>query len=110
MQIIIYIALGLVVGYLIGRLARSRLKSASTGSVIKESSGLVNQKRIDEKNSNLKEILDYLQTHDQIKNDDVEKMLNVSNATAERYLNELEEQGRLTQVGKIGQGVFYKKK
>ena len=42
-----------------------------------------------------------------IKNDDVEKLLGVSNATAERYLNELENEGKLTQHGKIGQGVFY---
>lgn len=42
-----------------------------------------------------------------VKNDDVEKLLGISNATAERYLNELESEGKLTQHGKIGQGVFY---
>ena len=42
-----------------------------------------------------------------IQNNDVEKLLGVSDATAERYLDELEKEGKLTQRGKIGQGVFY---
>jgi Fic family protein len=96
MQIIIYITLGLVVGYLLGLAFKK--------------SGLVDQRRTDQKKQNLDKIMDYLQTHDQIKNDDVEHLLNVSNATAERYLDELEKQGALTQVGEIGQGVYYKKK
>jgi Fic family protein len=31
----------------------------------------------------------------------------MSNATAERYLNDLEKEGKITQHGKIGQSVFY---
>ena len=42
-----------------------------------------------------------------IKNDDVEELLGVSDATAERYLDELEKEGKLLQHGKIGQSVFY---
>ena len=48
-----------------------------------------------------------MQEHEQIKNDDVEKLAGVSNATAERYLSELEKEGKLVQHGKIGQSVFY---
>ena len=59
------------------------------------------------KTENKQKILAFVQEHEQIKNDDVEKLAGVSNATAERYLSELEKEGRLTQHGKIGQGVFY---
>ena len=40
-------------------------------------------------------------------NNDVEKLAGVSNATAERYLDELEKEWKLTQHGTIGQNVFY---
>jgi len=59
------------------------------------------------KAGNKQKILVFVQEHEQIKNDDVEKLAGVSNATAERYLSELEEEGKLTQHGKIGQSVFY---
>ncbi|MBU4480254.1 DUF977 family protein [Patescibacteria group bacterium] len=42
-----------------------------------------------------------------ITNNDVEKICNVSNATAERYLDQLEKEGKLIQHGKIGTDVFY---
>lgn len=42
-----------------------------------------------------------------ITNDDVEQLLRVSDATATRYLDELEEDGKITQVGKTGKGVHY---
>lgn len=38
-----------------------------------------------------------------ITNDDVEKLLHVSDATATRYLQELEKGGRITQAGKQDQ-------
>lgn len=59
------------------------------------------------KTENKQKILAFVQEHEQIKNDDVEKLAGVSNATAERYLSELEKEGKLTQHGKIGQSVFY---
>lgn len=59
------------------------------------------------KAENKQKILAFVQEREQIKNDDVEKLVGVSNATAERYLSELEKEGKLTQNGKIGQSVFY---
>ena len=56
---------------------------------------------------NKKKILDFIQTNGKIQNNDVEKLVGVSNATAERYLDELEKEGKLTQHGTIGQNVFY---
>lgn len=59
------------------------------------------------KSASKQKILEFVQTNDKIKNDDVEKLAGVSNATAERYLDELEKEGKLTQHGTIGQSVFY---
>jgi len=42
-------------------------------------------------------------------NNDIEKLLGVSDATATRYLDELEKEGLIEQVGKTGTGVYYKK-
>ncbi|MDO8571154.1 MAG: DUF977 family protein [bacterium] len=64
-------------------------------------------KQVEQKAENKQKILAFVQTHGKIQNNDVEKLAGVSNATAERYLNELEKEGRITQHGVIGQGVFY---
>ena len=45
-----------------------------------------------------------------VTNDEVEKLLHVSDATATRYLSELEKRGKLKQVGTIGRGVSYTKR
>lgn len=59
------------------------------------------------KQENKNKVLVFVQKNGKVKNGDVEKMLGVSDATAERYLNELEKEGKLTQHGIIGQNVFY---
>lgn len=46
---------------------------------------------------------------DGLTNDEVQKILRVSDATATRYLDELEKEGRIKQVGKTGSGVKYTK-
>lgn len=43
----------------------------------------------------------------EITNDDVEKLLGVSHATATNYLDELEKMGSIAQHGVSGRGVFY---
>ena len=42
-----------------------------------------------------------------ITNDEVEKFLHVSDATATRYLSQLEKEGKIQQSGKTGKGVSY---
>ena len=44
-----------------------------------------------------------------ITNSDVAKLLHVSNATALRYLTQLERENKIVQVGKTGHAVSYKK-
>lgn len=45
-----------------------------------------------------------------IANDDVQALLQVSDATATNLLTELESEGRITQVGTLGRPVHYQKK
>jgi len=72
-------------------------------------SGLISEQEA-RKAENKQKILTFVQEHEKIQNNDVEKLVGVSNATAERYLDELEKEGKLTQHGVIGQGVFYSAK
>ena len=44
-----------------------------------------------------------------ITNDEVEKFLHVSDATATRYLSQLEKENKIKQSGKTGKSVFYSK-
>ena len=44
-----------------------------------------------------------------ITNDEVEKFMHVSDATATRYLSQLEKEGKIKQTGKTGKAVFYTK-
>ena len=71
---------------------------------------IINAEQVKQRQEHLDKVLQYIAEHDRVTNNDVEKLLNVSNATAERYLNELEKQGKVVQVGTTGQNVFYKPK
>ncbi len=43
-----------------------------------------------------------------IRNNDVEKLCGVSDATATRYLDELEKEGKIRQIGTVGHTVYYR--
>lgn len=63
-----------------------------------------------EKEKNIEKLKDFIaSSSEKITNDQVEKKLGVSNATAERYLNELEKEGMIHQVGKTGVKTYYEK-
>lgn len=57
---------------------------------------------------NLAKIKAYLVGKTEVANDEIQNLLGVSDATAERYLNELEKEGKLEQIGEIGYQVKYK--
>ena len=59
---------------------------------------------------NKEKILAFFQTNETVTNSDIEKMLGVSDATATRYLSELERDGKIEQIGKTGRGVEYRMK
>ncbi len=72
----------------------------------KRKSGLI-ARQARKKTESKEKVLEFLRENGKIKNNDVEGLVGVSNATAERYLDELEKEGKLTQCGNIGQNVFY---
>ena len=59
----------------------------------------------DRKHKKLEKILEALTAKGKITNDEVEKLLHVSDATATRYLSALEKEGKIQQVGKTGKAV-----
>ena len=63
----------------------------------------------DRKHKKLEKILEFLDTKRKVTNDEVEKLLHVSDATATRYLSALEKEGKIKQVGKTGKAVTYTK-
>jgi len=63
----------------------------------------------DRKRKKRDKIMLALTTKTKITNDEVEKLLHVSDATATRYLSALEKEGKIKQVGKTGHGVVYSK-
>lgn len=77
---------------------------------VKEKESLIEQQAT-EKEENKRRVMDFFAEAPENKatNDDIEKLLGVSNATAERYLDELEKEGLLVQVGETGRAVYYKK-
>lgn len=59
------------------------------------------------KRKKLEKVLILFEKKQKITNDEVEKLLHVSDATATRYLSELEKKGKIRQNGRTGKGVSY---
>lgn len=70
---------------------------------------LANNTRQEKKRKKIDAILDLFSEKSEITNDEVEKLLHISDATATRYLEILEKEGKIKQVGKTGKGVVYEK-
>ena len=68
--------------------------------------GLI-EKQAEEKEKNKKAILGLLETQGSLTNNHIEQMLGIPDSTATRYLDELEKEGKVRQVGKTGQSVYY---
>ena len=62
---------------------------------------------IEKKKENLEKVREFIAENMKVTNDDVEKLLAVSDATATRYLEELEKEGLIRQIGRTGQQVYY---
>lgn len=67
----------------------------------------MNQEQTKQKDERKEKILNFLNTKKQITNQDIQNLLKVSDATAERYLDEIEKEGTIKQVGNTGQSVHY---
>lgn len=61
------------------------------------------------KEENLQKIRELFNTRERLANNDIENLLGVSDATVTRYLDELEKEGYIRQVGKTGKFVYYER-
>ncbi len=64
-------------------------------------------KQAKKKVKNKEKILKFLRENEKVANNDIEKLLGVSDATATRYMNELEKEQKVRQIGKTGNAVYY---
>lgn len=106
-QVFVSFVIGLVVGggvvwYLLKN--KKAQKHGDVGGIAKFA-----QEQADKKQENKQKILEFLRGREEITNNDVENLISVSNTTAWRYLDELEKEGVLRQVGDTGKEVYYKK-
>lgn len=63
--------------------------------------------QVKRKRKNKEKILKFSKENKKMTNNNVETMLDVSDSTAERYLDELEKENKIKQVGTTGRNVFY---
>lgn len=107
----IYFVLGLIVGiggtYFVMRgISKTNTKESAKETEIKVPEAV--EKKA-ENTVKLKKLITQKTNADKITNDEVQKLLGVSDATAERYLQELESDGVVKQSGEVGKSVFYLK-
>jgi len=107
-QILIIFILGVLVG---GFLPRSHPSPERKKKVpqLKEPSLIARQR--EKKDANKKRILSAFAAmpEGKLTNFDLEILLDVSDATAARYLDELEKEGQIRQVGSVGPQVYYQR-
>ncbi|MDP3954559.1 MAG: winged helix-turn-helix transcriptional regulator [bacterium] len=115
MNILILILVGLGGVWLGRRLAIIKLKQKHLEAMGPEYSrgsaghlAGVNEERRELKEEAKEKIMDFIRQNGRAKNDDIEKLLGVSDATTTNYLSELEQEGKISQSGgEEGRGVFY---
>jgi len=64
-------------------------------------------KQAKKKAGNKNNILAFMRENGKVANNDIEKLLGVSDATATRYMDELEKEQKVRQIGKTGNAVYY---
>lgn len=63
-----------------------------------------------ERKAREKMIMKMFDEHDKIRNNDVERLLDISDAMATNYLDKIEKDGLIQQIGERGRDVYYIKK
>jgi len=97
---ILTFALGIITGLAIAQLLRKKQTAI----------GKSTQAQITAKEENKDRIIAYLKQNTEATNNDIENLLKVSDSTATRYLDELEEEGKIEQIGEKGRFVKYRLK
>ena len=101
-QILIFI-LGVIVGGIAMHILSKKGGKAELSIIDKQAA---DKKKLKE---DLLDFLDFIESQGQITNDQIQQMLDMSDATVTRYLDELEKEGKIRQVGQTGRSVYYEK-
>lgn len=104
----IYFIIGLIVG-IIGTYFLMVGKNSKMSNGIKPEEKIDLPELYEAKAENIVKLKEHLKGVSEITNDDVQSLLKVSDATAVRYLDELEKEGIIKQVGKTGKYTYYEK-
>lgn len=113
--ILVIIGLGIWIFWLLKQKKRNEKEILALGKEKEEladfGKGLeeYNKKMQEKKEKAKEEIMELFAKKDKIDHGDVVSVLNVSKNSAVRYLDELEAEGKIKQVGKTGKAVFYTK-
>ena len=97
---ILTLILGIIAGFAIAQLLRKKQPAI----------GKSTQAQITAKQESKDRIIAYLKENREAANNDIEKLLKVSDSSATRYLDELEKEGTIEQVGEKGRFVKYRLK
>jgi len=103
---------GLVTGIIIGGVGIYFLlprKSAKETKEIAKENEVDLPEHFEIKAENITKLKDYIKTKDRFTNDELQNYLKVSDTTIGRYLDELEKEKIIKQVGKTGRSVYYEK-
>ncbi|MBU2219714.1 winged helix-turn-helix transcriptional regulator [Patescibacteria group bacterium] len=108
-QIIAFV-LGIIIGVGVGFWwAKRKDSSPRRGGAQNDNQGAGDSRQTKEKQVSKQKIMAELGRVERVTNDDIQKLLGVSDATATRYLDELEKEGKIRQVGETGKYVYYEK-
>lgn len=100
--LLIIFTAGVLIGWLLMKELRRQKRAAGDGNVNPGSKAPIssyNNQRRQTVNQRKHEILKYLNKHESITSREAEELLDVSSATATRYLRELLQEGRVTEHG-----------
>ncbi|PIQ78440.1 MAG: hypothetical protein COV79_05250 [Parcubacteria group bacterium CG11_big_fil_rev_8_21_14_0_20_41_14] len=97
---IIALIIGIILGFAIAKLTNKKQTAIGKSTQI----------QITAKQENKDRIIAYLKENREAANNDIEKLLKVSDSSATRYLDELEKEGTIEQVGEKGRFVKYRLK
>lgn len=76
---------------------------------LREMSAHGREKIQEKKDKRLEKVFQRITYKGRVTHEEIQKLLRVSSATATRYLDQLEKQGQIRQVGKTGQSVYYER-
>lgn len=119
---IIFVIVGLV-GFIIGRLSVKTFLFSKSLGYLDNIRGKAHQALSERTEERKQRILEFMKDEEArqkkledcsvedkkkgVNNNDIEKLLDVSDGTANKYLNELEKEEKIEQVGVSGRGVYY---